>query len=105
MKEPVIHIQLDDDGIPRTINRHVKVKMIAQKDRVGDTVNEITEHYSITVADVYAALAYYHDNLDYFDAQARELEPVIEEAKRYSATLKAKVLQRMTDQQAENNTE
>jgi hypothetical protein len=26
MNIPILHIQLDDDGIPRTINRHVKVK-------------------------------------------------------------------------------
>ena len=103
MQIPVIHIQLDNDGIPRTINRRVKVKMIAQKYDVEYTVDEIAEHYGITVADVYAALAYYHDNLEYFEAQARELEPIIEEAKRYSADLKAKVLQRMADNQAENN--
>lgn len=97
MEVPVIHILIDDDGIPRTINRRVKVKMIAQKFFGGLTADEITEHYGIELADVYAALAYYHDNREYFEAQARELEPLIEEAKKYSADLKAKVLKRMAD--------
>ena len=103
MQIPVIHIQLDDDGIPRTINQRVKVKMIAQKYNVGYGVDLIAEHYNITVADVYAALTYYHDNLEYFEAQAQALQPLIEEAKQYSADLKAKVLQRMADKQANSD--
>lgn len=103
MQIPVTHIQLDDDGIPRTINRRVKVKMIAQKYGVEYTVDEIAEHYGISVADVYAALAYYHDNLEYFEAQAQALQPLIEEAKQYSDDLKVKVLQRMADKQADSD--
>lgn len=105
MQIPVIHIQLDHDGIARTINRRVKVKMIAQKKYQAEfTVDEIAEHYSITSADVYAALAYYHDNLDYFDAQTQELQPLIDEAKRYTTDLKSKIIKRMADKQAENET-
>lgn len=89
------HILLDDEGVPRTINRRVKVKMIAQKHLMaGENTETIAEHYGITLADVYAALAYYHDNRAYFDQQAREIEPLAEAARRYTTELKAKILER-----------
>lgn len=98
MEAPVLHIMIDDDGIPRTINRRVKVKMIAQKYIWGkESVEDIAEHYGITLADVYAALSYYHDNQEYYEQQERELQPLIEEGKRYSAELKAKILKRMQE--------
>ena len=92
---PVQHILLDNKGVPRTINGRVKVKMIAQKYLIAmESVETIAGHYGISLADVYAALAYYHDNLTYFDQQVRESEPLTEEAQRYTAELKAKILQR-----------
>lgn len=92
---PVQHILLDDEGVPRTINRRVKVKMIAQKHlTAGESAEAIAEHYGIRLADVYAALAYYHDNRAYFDQQAREVEPLVEEAQRYTSELRSKILQR-----------
>jgi uncharacterized protein (DUF433 family) len=95
---PVQHILLDGEGIPRTINRRVKVKMIAQKYLIaGESAEAIAEHYGITLADVYAALVYYHDNRAYFGQQAHEIEPLAEDARRYSAELKAKILQRQQE--------
>src|SRR5215207_1618156 len=91
-----LHIEIDEDGIPRTINRRVKVKMIAQKVIVGgESVEAVAEHYGITLADAYAALAFYYDNRAYFEQKARELHPLIDDAERYSADLKAKILKRM----------
>jgi uncharacterized protein (DUF433 family) len=96
MNTPVLHIQVDDDGVPRTINQRVKVKMIAERHIFGaESVASIAEHYGITLADIYAALAYYHDNREYFEQRDRELQPLIEEGERYSAELKAKILKRM----------
>lgn len=61
MKPPIEHITIEGDA-PRTRNRNVKVRMIAQMHfDAGGSVDEIAEHYGITVADVYAALAYYFD--------------------------------------------
>ena len=45
---------------------------------------------SLSLPAVYAALAYYHDNHAYFDQKAREIEPLAEDARRYTAELKAK---------------
>jgi uncharacterized protein (DUF433 family) len=99
MDTPILHIEIDEDGIARTINRRVKVKMIAQKHLMaGESVAEIAEHYAITPADVHAALAYYYDNRDDFEEQERELRPLIEEAQKYSEELKAKILKRMQAQ-------
>jgi uncharacterized protein (DUF433 family) len=96
MDNPIQHILVDEDGVPRTINGRVQVKMIAQKHLfAGERVEDIADHYGISRADVYAALAYYYDNLACFEQRERELQPLIEEAERYSAELKAKILQRM----------
>jgi len=73
MNNPVEHIQIDEDGVPRTINKNVKVKMIASKFLYADeSAEDIAEHYGIAVSDVYAALAYYYDNKDEYDERERE---------------------------------
>ena len=93
--EMLNHIQLDEEGIPRTINGYVKVNMIEVKYRAGDSAEEIAEHYGITLADVHAALAYFYDHREYFEARRREVQPLIEDAKRYTNELKAKIQARM----------
>ncbi len=102
MQAPILHILIDEDDIPRTINKRVKVNMIAVKHTYGVTVDEIAEHYGITVGDVYSALAYYHDNRAYFEQRDAETDPLLEEAKKYSAELHAKVKARMEQKQAED---
>jgi len=93
---PVQHIMLDDDGIPRTIHGHVKVRMIAQKHlTAGEGVEAIATHYAISVADVYAALAYYHNNRPYFDERDSEAEALSTDAERYSSDLIDKINQRL----------
>ena len=94
MDMPILHVRIDDDGIPRTVNKRVKVTMIAQKHYLAqESIEAIAEHYSISAADVHAALAYYHDNHAEFERQAHERQPLIEAARRRSDTLKAKILQ------------
>ena len=96
MDIPVLHIQLDEDSTPRTINGHVKVNMIAQKHlKAGEAVESIAEQYGITVADVYAALTYYYDNHASFEQHKQELQPLLDDAQRYSDELKAKIEQRL----------
>jgi uncharacterized protein (DUF433 family) len=95
MEAPVVHIEIDSDGIPRTINRRVKVAIIAQKYiTAGETAEDIATHYGLVPADVHAALVYYYDNRPYFEQREHELQPLIDEAERYSAELKAKILER-----------
>ncbi len=96
MDVPVLHIELDEQGTPRTINRRVKVRMIAQKHlQAGEPVEAIAEHYGITVADVYAALVYYYDNRASFEQHERDLQPFIDDAQRYSDELNATIRQRL----------
>ncbi|MEL7236367.1 MAG: DUF433 domain-containing protein, partial [Chloroflexota bacterium] len=92
MDAPILHIEIDEYGAARTINGHVKVRMIAQKHLTArESVEEVAAHYDIEVADVYAALAYYHDNRASYDRQDRELESLIEAGKQRSAELKARI--------------
>lgn len=61
------HIEVQD-GVPRTRNRRVKVKMIAAKHLDGgESTEDIAAHYGITLADVHAALAYYFDHQQTFE--------------------------------------
>lgn len=93
--EQVEHI-LVEDGVARTKNRRVKVKMIASKYVDGDlTPQEIADQYGITLADVYAALTYYYDYKEVFDAAEKSLQPLIEQAKEESAARLAKMRARM----------
>jgi uncharacterized protein (DUF433 family) len=96
MDVPILHIQIDGEGTPRTINRRVKVSMIAQRHlKAGETVEAIAAQYGITLADVYAALAYYCDNRAFFAQHERELQPLIDDAQRYSDELKANIQKRL----------
>jgi len=68
------------DGVPRTQNRNVKVRMIAQMHfDAGGSVAEIADHYGISVADVHAALAYYLDHRPFFDEIDRRNQQAFEE--------------------------
>lgn len=102
MDAPALHVFLDDKGTPRTINRHVKVSMIVQKHLVGgQPLEDVAEHYEISVADVYAALAYYHDNKAAMDAETTHKEALTHEVGVSGATLRSKIEQRMKDLRGE----
>ncbi|MCK6581390.1 MAG: DUF433 domain-containing protein [Anaerolineae bacterium] len=99
MIAPVIHILIDEEGIARTINRRVKVKMIVQKHLTGgETPPAIADHYGIDLADVHGALAYYYDNKAALDAEIARDEALIQQVGVSGADLKAKIRQRMTSQ-------
>ena len=95
MQAPVMHIQLDDDGIPRTINRRVKVNMIALKYNNGESAAAIAEHYGITEADVFAALAYFHDNRRYFAERSQMSQQALNQYGVDGAELRAKAEQKL----------
>jgi len=93
---PIQHIEVDEDGIPRTVNRHVKVSMIAQKYEVaGESVETIVDQYGIRPADVYAALAYFYDNREWFAEREALLSPLAQAARHYSEDLKARIESRL----------
>ncbi len=104
MHAPIVHIQLDKYGIPRMINKRVKVKMIVQRHLfAGESLTDICDHYGIELADAHAALAYYYDNQAEMDADFAEAEVLIREVGISSPELRAKIEQRLHDMQ--NNTD
>ncbi len=102
MNQPVEHIFVDEDGIARTKNMNVKVRMIAVKHlEGGQMIEEIAEHYGITRSDVYAALAYYYDNKGEYDERDREIEALLEPIKEESAERLARMRARLREKQGE----
>lgn len=87
---PVIaeHIELTPGvcgGKPRIAGHRIKVQDIAiWHERMGMSPDEIVSNYpSITLSDVYAALAYYHDHL-------AEIRGHIQEDEEFAKKLEAK---------------
>ena len=72
-------------GKPRIAGHRIKVQDIAiWHERMGMSPDEIVSNYpSITLSDVYAALAYYHDHLE-------EIRQQIKEDEQYAQELQAK---------------
>lgn len=70
------HIELTPDtagGRPRIRGRRVTVQDIALwHERLGKQADEIAAEYDVTLADVYAALAYYFDHREEIDARMIE---------------------------------
>jgi uncharacterized protein (DUF433 family) len=70
------HIQLTPDtvgGRPRIRGRRIAVQDIAiWHERLGKSADEIAAEYDLTLADVYAALAYYFDHREEIDARMTE---------------------------------
>jgi uncharacterized protein (DUF433 family) len=72
-------------GRPRIDGHRIQVEDVAiWHERMGMSPDQIVSEYpSITLSDVYAALAYYYENRERIDAD-------IEAAKRYAAEMRAK---------------
>lgn len=59
-------------GKPRIAGHRITVMDIAiWHDRLGHSPDEIATEYGLSLADVYAALAYYHDHRAEIDEQMR----------------------------------
>jgi uncharacterized protein (DUF433 family) len=70
------HIELTPGtagGKPRIRDRRITVQDIAiRHERLGKSADEIAVEYSLTLADVYAALAYYFDHRQEIDERMTE---------------------------------
>jgi uncharacterized protein (DUF433 family) len=68
-------------GKPRIAGHRIRVMdIVIMHERKGLSPEEIVYHYpSIALADVYAALAYYHDNLEEVRQQIRSSEAFADE--------------------------
>ena len=68
-------------GSARVDGRRIAVRQIVMLyDRQKTPVSEIVDMYELTAAQVYAALAYYHDNQDEIDSEIAEVEQLEAEA-------------------------
>ncbi len=104
---PVIseHIQIAP-GVcgnkPHIAGHRITVQnIVIWHERLGMSPDEIVfQHPSITLADVYAALAYYHDNLDEIRASIREDE---EFAKQMQEQTPSKLQEKIGNRNVRNN--
>ena len=72
------HIEITPDicgGKPRIAGHRITVQDIAiWHERLGKNADEIATEYDLTLADVYAALAYYFDHRSEIDQQIEKSE-------------------------------
>jgi uncharacterized protein (DUF433 family) len=76
------HIELTPEtagGKPRIRGHRIRVQDIAiWHERLGQSADEIATEYNLTLADVYAALAYYFDHREEIDARMAEDQAFVE---------------------------
>ncbi len=70
-------------GKPRIAGHRITVQnIVIWLERMGLSADEIAQEYDLTLADVYAALAYYFDNREAIDRQIEEDEAFVEALRR-----------------------
>jgi uncharacterized protein (DUF433 family) len=86
-------------GKPRIAGHRIKVSQVAVwHERQGQSAAEIVAGYpGLTLADVYAALAYYHDHRDEIDAEIRAGEETYERLRAQQPSLLEKLAARRPD--------
>src|SRR3990172_5193925 len=76
------HIEITEGivgGKPRISGHRITVQnIVIWHEMLGRSADEIAADYDLTLADVYAALAYYHDNRRQIDKSIHEQEAFIE---------------------------
>ncbi len=93
------HIEITPDvcgGKPRISGHRIKVQdIVIWSEEMGMSPDEILYHYpSITLADVYAALAYYHDHREEIRSQIRADEAFVQEMQAETPSLLQERLKR-----------
>lgn len=80
-------------GKPRIAGHRITVQnIVVWHERMGMSADEIATDYGLTLADVYAALAYYYDHREEIDASIRADEAFVAELrKRTPSKLKEKI--------------
>src|SRR5438105_10997188 len=69
-------------GKPCIAGTRIRVQDIVIRTELGDSPDQIVHAYpQLTLADIHAALAYYHDNRAAIDQQIREGEALAEQMK------------------------
>ncbi len=75
-------------GKPRIAGHRITVQnIIIRHERMGKSADEICAEYDLTLADVYAALAYYFDHRDEIDQSLEESEAFVEALRRGKSSI------------------
>lgn len=71
-------------GKPRIAGTRIRVQdLVVWSERMGLSADEIVSRYpELTLADVYAGLAYYHDHREAIDADMKRGRELVEEMRR-----------------------
>jgi uncharacterized protein (DUF433 family) len=90
------HIELTPGvvgGKPRIAGHRISVQdVVIWHERLGLSADEIATEYGLSLADVYAALAYYYDHRDAIDRMIQDDEQLVAELrKRTTSKLKTKM--------------
>jgi uncharacterized protein (DUF433 family) len=90
------HIELTPGivgGKPRIVGHRITVQNIAVwHELLGLSADEIATEYGVSLADVYAALAYYYDHREAIDIAIRADDTFISELRRHTPSkLSAKI--------------
>ena len=76
------HIEISPDiagGRPRIAGHRITVQNIAiWHEWMGRAVDEIATEYELSISDVYAALAYYHDHREEIDKSIKDDDEFVE---------------------------
>jgi uncharacterized protein (DUF433 family) len=92
---PISHIEVID-GKAYIKGRMLKVRMVAgMYIHAGATIEQVIEHYSLSAAEVHAALTYYYDHQAEYEAEDRALQPLIDQIKEDSEARKTQIKARM----------
>ncbi len=88
-------------GKPRIAGHRIKVQdVVIWHERMGMSPDEIVYHYpSITLADVYAALSYYHDHLEEIRQQIADDDAFVKEMQAKTPSLVQAKLRKINGQQ------
>lgn len=93
MSAPVLerHIEITPGvagGKPRIAGHRITVQdIVIWHERMGRSADEICAEYDLTLADVYAALAYYFDHREEIDRSLEESEALVAELRQRSASV------------------
>jgi uncharacterized protein (DUF433 family) len=81
-------------GKPRIAGHRIAVQnIVAWHEHMGRSAEEIAAEYDLSLADVYAALAYYFDHREEIDRRMREDDAFVEEQRRRTPSILQQKLQ------------
>jgi uncharacterized protein (DUF433 family) len=84
-------------GKPRIAGRRITVQnIVIWHEHMGYSIDEIATQYDLTLAEIYAALAYYYDHKPEIDQTMAEGERFIEELRQKTPSLLAQKLYERT---------